>query len=227
LHLENYDQLIANLDYGLEIQRILGPNESASRLFRQSTANLTQELNRNADLFTTMESGYRSLQEEIEQDRVMIGISLEENKKNNELVVSRTRQSFPAKRAGILPGDVVVKIDGKTTQGMAVQQALEILKGKPETSVELTVRRGNQELNFQLIRARVGVTSDQRRLELVEALIFFADYHKSLAERLVATQAKLTTLEKRIAQGQENPVEALLSVAEDLKNQKAKLDTEI
>ena len=45
----------------------------------------------------------------------------------------------PAARAGLLPGDIVIKIDGHTTQGMAIDEAVRRMRGKVDTVVSLDV----------------------------------------------------------------------------------------
>ncbi len=47
----------------------------------------------------------------------------------------------PAARAGIKPGDVIVSVDGKTIQGLTLQEAVDKLRGPPNTQVKLTIKR--------------------------------------------------------------------------------------
>jgi carboxyl-terminal processing protease len=49
----------------------------------------------------------------------------------------------PAARAGIKAGDVITSVDGKSIQGLSLQEAVDKLRGPPNTQVRLTVKRNN------------------------------------------------------------------------------------
>ncbi|HBK63286.1 MAG TPA: hypothetical protein DD000_07100 [Cyanobacteria bacterium UBA11166] len=173
-----------------------------------------------------MEKGYRNWQEGVKEDRGITGISLEENQETKNFAIATIDKGTPAEIAGMLPGDILITIDDSMIQEMTLEQAHQKLRGKPGTSVNITVRRGDRDLIFQLIRARFGVISPQRQAELVEALGFLADYHKSLVERLSTHLNKLTTLADQIADGKADPVQALLSISEDLGRENLQLQQE-
>ncbi|MEC4817883.1 MAG: CHAT domain-containing protein, partial [Scytonema sp. PMC 1069.18] len=88
------------------------------------------------------------------------------------------------------------------------------------------MRRGTQELEFRLCRAKINLNSAQRQAELVEVITFFADSLKRLQEISEKNINRINNLAQRIAQGQENPVLALLSVFEDIQKQIEQLNEE-
>ncbi len=47
----------------------------------------------------------------------------------------------PAARAGIKPGDLITSVDGKTIEGLTLQEAVDKLRGPPNTQVKLTIKR--------------------------------------------------------------------------------------
>ena len=224
--LGNYNQLLKSLDYGLEILPILGPDESASRLFRQRTAEINEALISNVDQSEFIENVYKIWQQIASGTQGVIGISVEQNGTTKEVVVDDVEGGLPANLAGIKPQDVIVKIDGKTSQGMNEQQVLESLRGKPGTPVTITVRRVNQELEFQLIRTKVEIGSRQRQVEFVEVLKLFAGSRNLLQEGSKNSLNSLSTLAERIAQGQEEPISALLSIPRNLESQIIQLNEE-
>src|SRR5712692_10316742 len=67
----------------------------------------------------------------------------------------------PAFRAGLRPGDIIAKVDGKTTEGQNGQQVDEMLKGPKGTVVHVTVsREGSEEpLEFTITRDEISQAS--------------------------------------------------------------------
>lgn len=82
-----------------------------------------------------------------------------------KLKVVNPISNTPAERAGILPGDILVHIDQKLVKKNALELALAALRGKPGTAVSLGIERANQNeaLEFDLIRAAIGVSSVRSR----------------------------------------------------------------
>lgn len=70
-------------------------------------------------------------------------------------------EDTPADRAGIKAGDMILKINDLITRDMTLPEAVKLMRGKPGTSVELTVvRRGvNKPLVFRLVRDVIKVKS--------------------------------------------------------------------
>lgn len=87
---------------------------------------------------------YKEMQTETKGEFGGLGIRI--GIRDGWLVVITPIEDTPAYRLGILPGDKIVKIDGVTTQGMSVQDAVEKLRGKPKTKVTISVfREGDKE----------------------------------------------------------------------------------
>ncbi|MEI8130065.1 MAG: S41 family peptidase [bacterium] len=69
------------------------------------------------------------------------GIGMEVGIKDKVLTVIAPLKGTPAEKAGILPGDKILKINGKTTEDMSVDQAVTIIRGPKGTSVTLSMYR--------------------------------------------------------------------------------------
>lgn len=67
------------------------------------------------------------------------GIGIQVSLENGSLRVLSPLAGTPAYRAGILAGDRIVEIDGKSTKGMGIEDAVRRLKGKEGTQVAVTV----------------------------------------------------------------------------------------
>jgi carboxyl-terminal processing protease len=72
----------------------------------------------------------------------------------------------PAAKAGIKAGDLIVEVDGTPVRGMALQKAIDKLRGEKGTSIELTVLRDDQEvpIEFTIIRDIIQVSSVRSRI---------------------------------------------------------------
>ena len=73
----------------------------------------------------------------------------------------------PASRAGIVGNDLISKIDGESVQGLTLSQAVDKLRGKPQTKVTVTVLRGDNKKPFDLtlVREVIKVRPVKARLE--------------------------------------------------------------
>ena len=69
----------------------------------------------------------------------------------------------PAVEAGILTGDRIIEVDGKSLRGVSIEEAQKALRGPPGTVVKLTVGRGGltTPLKFALTRREIHVRSVQ------------------------------------------------------------------
>jgi len=98
---------------------------------------------------------FRDMQVDTSGELTGVGIQLSQDEETKELVVVAPIEDTPASQAGILARDVITKINDQTTEGMDVNQAVSLIRGPVGTEVTLTIRRGDQELEFKLKRARI------------------------------------------------------------------------
>ena len=67
-------------------------------------------------------------------------------------------EDSPAWKAGIMAGDVILKVDGESTQDQDQMEVIRRIKGEPGTDVVLTVRReSGEELDITVTRAHINV----------------------------------------------------------------------
>jgi carboxyl-terminal processing protease len=96
------------------------------------------------------------------------GVGLELEMHEGVLTVVAPIDGTPAARAGLLPGDRIVRIDGDPVRKMDVMEATRRIKGVPGTKVELSVDRDafpNPE-KFVLIRERIRINPVEHRMPL-------------------------------------------------------------
>ena len=101
--------------------------------------------------------GYAMIRTETEGQFGGLGISV--GMLENQLTVNVPIEGGPAFRAGILPGDRIMKIDGQGTQKMTLGEAIRKLRGKPGAPVQLAIFRPTEGkvLEFSLIREMIQV----------------------------------------------------------------------
>ncbi len=89
------------------------------------------------------------------------GVGIEVTLKENQLRVIAPIEGTPADKAGVLPGDIVIKIDGESTLGDTLSEAVEKMRGAIGSAIVLTItRKGeNQPLDIEIIRDVIQLTS--------------------------------------------------------------------
>ncbi|MCP9791427.1 S41 family peptidase [Vulcanococcus limneticus] len=84
-----------------------------------------------------------------------VGIQLSLDKDTKELVVVSPIEGSPASRAGVMPKDVIVSIDGKSTKGMSTEDAVKLIRGQAGTKVTIQLRRSGKVIDTPLTRERI------------------------------------------------------------------------
>ncbi len=69
------------------------------------------------------------------------GIGAIIQKRNDDIIISELYEHYPAQKAGIQAGDAILEIDGKSTKGKKVEEVSEILKGQPNTTISLKIKK--------------------------------------------------------------------------------------
>jgi carboxyl-terminal processing protease len=100
---------------------------------------------------------FKNMQVETSGELTGVGIQLALDEATKKLVVIAPIEGTPAAKAGVLAKDVIVKINGKSTDGMDVSDAVSLIRGQAGTEVTLTVKRSNQEKVFRLKRERIEI----------------------------------------------------------------------
>ncbi|MBX9685671.1 MAG: PDZ domain-containing protein [Candidatus Obscuribacterales bacterium] len=75
----------------------------------------------------------------------------------NFLQIEEPMDGSPALKAGLKPGDIIRKVDGKSLVGMQMDEAIKLIKGKSGTFVTLGIERDGKSLAITVGRARVTV----------------------------------------------------------------------
>lgn len=87
------------------------------------------------------------------------GIGAEIQERNGSITVVSPIKNSPAEKAGLLPKDIILTVDGKSIHGLSASEAVALIRGEKGTPVKLTVKReGNAEpLNMTIVRDEIPV----------------------------------------------------------------------
>lgn len=82
--------------------------------------------------------------------------------KNDVITIIAPIPGSPADKAGIKPGDAILAINGKSTDGMAVEEAVSLIRGPKGTSVKILLQHAGENFSTEL-----EITRDEIRLSSV------------------------------------------------------------
>src|SRR2546422_369979 len=87
------------------------------------------------------------------------GLGIVISMKDNFITVVAPMEDTPGFKAGVLSGDRIIKIDGRSTEKMSLQDAVKNLRGEPGTDVTITIFRpaSSQMKDYKLTRAIINI----------------------------------------------------------------------
>ena len=122
-----------------------------------------------------------------------VGIGVEVNSNADYPVIDTVFAGSPAAKAGIKPGDIVVRIDGQDVRGQAIDQISNLIRGRAGTTVRITVDRGGEEVELPVVREPITIPS-VRSTKLEAGILYIriysfgdstaADFDKALKDGL-------------------------------------------
>jgi carboxyl-terminal processing protease len=94
------------------------------------------------------------------------GLGIEVGQENGFIKVIAPIDDTPAQRAGIRPGDLIIRIDDTSVKNMPLADAIQRMRGQPNTSITLTIIREGapKPLTIKLTREIIQVRSVRSRL---------------------------------------------------------------
>lgn len=83
------------------------------------------------------------------------GIGIELTVDKGKLVVVRTIKGGPSEAAGVKKDDQIASINGQTTEGMSLGEAVTLLRGKPNSQLTLGLQRDGKKVLVVLRRRKI------------------------------------------------------------------------
>jgi len=87
------------------------------------------------------------------------GLGIEITQEDSYIKVISPIDDTPAKRAGILAGDMIIKVDDKDLKDVPINDAVKLMRGEPGTSVEVTILRKKENKPLVLMIQREIIIS--------------------------------------------------------------------
>ncbi len=130
---------------------------------------------------------------EIETKGSFTGIGIEITIKDDILTVVAPIEGTPAWKAGIKPGDKILKINGKPTKGMSLLEAVKLLRGPKGTKVTITILRNDKDIKeITLVRDVIPIKSVKAKiLEPGYAYVRITSFQEKTPKELVNALEKL------------------------------------
>jgi carboxyl-terminal processing protease len=150
-------------------------------LLESALRGMLQDLDAHSQFIS--ESDWKSFRKQIEGRYGGIGIQVDFDHETQRLKVIAPMVGTPAYNAGVLPGDLILEIDGQSTEGMGPDKAIEILTGRVGTSVKLQVKHEKDDKieTLSMTRAIIDVPSvlgDSRKPD--DSWDYFIDHDKKI-----------------------------------------------
>lgn len=156
-------QLPSQLDYTSvnELYQSLKENYNGKLTSAQLVDGLKEGLaNAAGDPYTEYFSAKEAQQFSDQLNNTFSGIGAELGKDaNDNLIVVSPIKGFPAAKAGLKAKDVIVTINGGSTQGYSIDKAVSLIRGKKGTTVKLQIVRDGAQLDFAIVRQDIKLPS--------------------------------------------------------------------
>lgn len=141
---------------------------------------------------------FKNMQVDTSGELTGIGIQIGLDEKTKKLTVISPIEDTPAFKAGITARDIIIKIDGKSTEGMDTNQAVSLIRGEPGTKVNLVIERGGKQIPYTIERAKIEihpVKFSQRQtpagnIGYIRLNQFSANASKEMRDAIKALEAK-------------------------------------
>lgn len=123
------------------------------------------------------------------------GLGIEIGIEDGFIKIISPMDDTPAMRAGVQPGDLILKIDQQPTKGMGLAEAVELLRGEIGSRVTLTLLREGTDQPLEVVLERAAIKVPSIKAELLEpgfAYLRIAQFQTRTAKDLAAELRKLS-----------------------------------
>lgn len=97
-----------------------------------------------------------------------VGVGIEITEEDGLIRVISPIEGTPADRAGILPGDLITRVDDTAVKGLTLNDAVKRIRGEPGTKVRLTVYRKEESRTFPVTITRAEIQTHSVKGKIIE-----------------------------------------------------------
>ncbi|MBT4384922.1 PDZ domain-containing protein [Candidatus Peregrinibacteria bacterium] len=134
----------------------------------------------------------------IEGDYQGIGVYVDQDPENLEVIITDFVEGSPAKELGVEKGDIITHVDGIFVGEMQIETVVSRIRGAEGTDVQITILRDHKELDFNITRK--ALVSKSETGEIIENNVWYIDvntFASQTPKRLDAIFAELESEVKR------------------------------
>lgn len=129
---------------------------------------------------------YQSYKETMNNAYVGIGVTITV-REDGYIEVMKVNEGGPAEEAGILPGDLIVAVEGQDVSAMVLDDVKNMIRGAAGSKVRITVRTGDAERELQVTRKQIEtVVATGQLLESNIGLITIVNFDKRCSQETIA-----------------------------------------
>lgn len=137
-------------------------------------------------------SEFAAHQEYKENSTVAIGVNIALREDETGIDILGVSMGGAAEAAGILPGDVLIKVDGQSVAGMTLDQVTDLVRGEEGTELTVAVLRNGEEKSFTLKRQKITVAAGKMIADDI-GLIRINNFNTDCAKETLAAIEQLQT----------------------------------
>ena len=150
------------------------------------------------------------------------GVGIEVTLDNNKVKITKVFADTPAKKAGIIVGDYITKVNGESVEGKSLSDVVSLIKNAKNKEVEITITRDNQEKAMKVTRTTVDMpyTSSKvyeengKKIGYLKIEMFSNNITKQVKKELESLKKK--NIDKLVIDVRDNPGGYLTQVTEIL-----------
>lgn len=130
---------------------------------------------------------FLNYRERVENAYVGIGITIQKQEEPAGFLIVSVQKGGSAEEAGLLPEDVVISIEGQSTEQMTTTEARELVRGEEGTNVSIQILRGEETLNFSVPRRSIQtIVAEGQMLPGDVGYITITNFDTRCAEETIA-----------------------------------------
>ena len=121
------------------------------------------------------------------------GLGIEVTLENGLVKVISPIDDTPAQRAGIKSGDLISHIDGEAVMGLSLSDAVTLMRGKVGSKIKLTIKRNDESLQIDIVRAIIELKSVKSKLEDNIGYIRVSSFNQKVDEEIKKALKEMQT----------------------------------